>query len=96
MRNDLSAIITLLLFSIALMVVLKIFFPVLIILGVLLFIGYIIIQYKIKKQQEQERQEEEEYESQLFKEQILKKKKENAKIIDVEYIEKEDSHDDSN
>ena len=53
MRNDLSVILTLILFGIALMVVLKVFWPVLIILGALLLIGYFKTQHEIKKQQKQ-------------------------------------------
>ncbi len=49
MRNDLSVILTLILFGIALMVVLKVFWPVLIVLGALLLIGYFKTQHEIKK-----------------------------------------------
>ena len=96
MRNDLSVILTLILFGIALMVVLKVFWPVLIILGALLLIGYFKTQHEIKKQQKQERQAQEDYESQLFREQVLRKKKENAEIIEAEFTEKEDNIYDSN
>ena len=96
MRNDLSVILTLILFGIALMVVLKVFWPVLIVLGALLLIGYFKTQHEIKKQQEQERKAQEDYESQLFREQVLRKKKENAEIIDSEFTEKEDNRYDSN
>ena len=96
MRNDLSVILTLVLFGIALMIVLKVFWPVLIILGALLLIGYFKTQHEIKKQQKQERQAQEDYESQLFREQVLRKKKENAEKIDAEFTEKEDNKYDSN
>lgn len=96
MRNDLSVILTLILFGTAILLILRGIWPLFVVLGGLFLIGYFKTQHEIKKQQEQERQAQEDYESQLFREQVLRKKKENAEIIDAEFTEKEDNRYDSN
>jgi Tfp pilus assembly protein PilO len=96
MRTDLSVIITIFLFCLALMLVSKVFWPVLLVLVILGVIGYLKSKHDAAKAEEEYRTEQENLEEELFRKQVQKKKRENAEIIEAEFTEKEDSTHDHN
>lgn len=91
MRNDLSVVITLLLLVFAVLLVVRVFWPVLLVLAIGIFILYLKNKHDIKKAEEEEIQAQEDLESELFREQVARKKRENAEVIEAEFVEKEDN-----
>lgn len=91
MRNDLSVVITLLLLVFAVLLVVRVFWPVLLVLAIGIFILYLKNKHDIKKAEEEEIQVQEDLESELFREQVARKKRENAEVIEAEFVEKEDN-----
>ncbi len=91
MRNDLSLVITLILLGIALMMILRIFWPVLVVMAVMILVMVLVNKHELKKAEKQAAKEQEDLETQLFKEQVARKKRENVEIIEAEFVEKEDN-----
>ncbi len=91
MRNDLSIFITLLLLVFAVLLVVRVFWPVLLVLAVGILILYLKNKHDIKKAEEEQIQAQEDLESELFREQVARKKRENAEVIEAEFVEKEDN-----
>ncbi len=91
MRNDLSVVITLLLLVFAVLLVVRVFWPVLLVLAIGILILYLKNKHDIKKAEEEEIQAQEDLESELFREQVARKKRENAEVIEAEFVEKEDN-----